>query len=114
MDLTGHVVNRLKGFDSQSKLFKSSATIGIPEINAELSFVAYPNPAKEFIKIAINNFIVSDGNTIRIYGIDGRVLKQQLLQKETTEVDVSDLAKGVYLLELTEKTKKRIIKLIKE
>ncbi len=114
VDSAGHVVNRFKGFGSQSKLFKSSATTGIPEINAELSFVAYPNPAKEFIKIVINNFIVSDDNAIRIYGIDGRLLKQQVLQKESTEVDVSDLAKGVYLLELTEKTKKGIIKLIKE
>jgi hypothetical protein len=114
IDSAGHVVTRLQGFGSQTTLFKSSGTTGIMEIDAQLSFVVYPNPAKEFIKVTINNFMTSENNTIRIYGVDGRLLKQQLLQKDLTEVDVSELAKGVYIVQLTENTKTGIIKFIKE
>jgi hypothetical protein len=114
VDSTGHVVNRLKGFGSQTKLFKSSGPTVIPEMDAQLPFAGYPNPAGDFIKVAISSFIASENNTIRIYSIDGRLLKQQLLQKDLTEMDISELAKGVYLLQLTENTKNGIIKFIKE
>jgi hypothetical protein len=114
VDSAGHVLTRLQGFGSQTTLFKSSGTTGIPEIDAQLSFVVYPNPAKEFIKVAINNFMASENSTIRIYGVDGRLLKQQLLQKDLTEVDVSELVKGVYIIQLAENTKTGIIKFIKE
>jgi hypothetical protein len=73
----------------------------------------YPNPANEMIKV-VTDVMASESNILHIYGVDGRLLKQQQLQKNVTEVDVRDLAKGVYIIRMAGNTNAGIIKFIKE
>lgn len=112
VDSTGHVLTRHKGFAAKAELFKSAVITGIPDANEQAAFILYPNPATDVIKVVAQNAL--EKSTIRIYGVDGRLLKQQQLQTTTAEVNISDLAKGVYLLQIAGDTKTEVIKFIKE
>lgn len=57
----------------------------------------YPNPAKEFIMIELNDN--SNSATIEIYNIQGRkVLYQRITDKE--QIQIRDLPKGIYLYKI--------------
>lgn len=63
--------------------------------------VVYPNPSSEKINIGFKKYS-SVGNTlVSIYNIQGELLFQQPLKKEITELDISGLEKGVYIVRLT-------------
>ena len=68
----------------------------------------YPNPANTTIFIQTENF---QANAISIFDMDGRKLSEQ---KYNSQIDISSLATGVYLLELKNENvsvKKRLVKM---
>jgi hypothetical protein len=72
---------------------------GVPTVRPEI--VAYPNPVwqGESLKLQLSNIFV-DG-TLNIYSINGTLQKSRLpLPASNTEINVSDLSPGIYLLQL--------------
>ena len=67
---------------------------------SDKQFKVWPNPTTRIIQVSAPSVIDSDH--IHIYGLDGvRVIAQtRVLSKDKMEVDVSNLSKGVYLIEL--------------
>jgi len=57
----------------------------------------YPNPASE--KVTVNTDL-PEHSVISIYNLQGQLLLQQPVQPGKTDIDISDLAKGVYILRL--------------
>lgn len=71
----------------------------------------YPNPAKDYVNI--NSEIETD-ILIEIYSITGANIKCLKLSKGTTNIDISDLAKGMYLIKIKSNSSQIYKKLIKE
>lgn len=74
--------------------------------NTALSVLVGPNPASDFI--SIRN--ATKGETVRIYGLNGTIIKQTVVADEVTYLPVSDIPAGTYLLSVSN----NLIKLIKQ
>jgi len=69
------------------------------------SIIIYPNPAKDIITVASSEL---QNETYTVFSISGQALMHDKLQGETTTVNVSSLASGVYYLKVANKTAKFI------
>jgi len=57
----------------------------------------FPNPAKNNITIENSNFEI---NTVELYNIAGQLVKSEDVNSMRTNLNVSDLNKGIYILEI--------------
>jgi hypothetical protein len=110
-DDNGNPVLKTKGFTFNVVPFKGS-TSGII-LNGNIpSMTVYPNPADNLI--TVTTFQGTAINTmLSIYSIEGKLILQQALVKEKTELDVSTLTKGIYIMQVTENNKTERVKFIK-
>ena len=79
--------------------------------NTQHGFEILPNPSDSEINIkSIDAF-----TTVRIYNIEGRLLKTSVTTNPLLEnkLDISSLSKGVYIVEVESENKRKIQKLIK-
>jgi len=74
---------------------------GIEDMKENRGLTAYPNPSSDKINIGFKKYSSVDNTTVSIYNIQGELLFQQPLKKDITEIDISGLKKGVYLIKLT-------------
>jgi type IV secretory pathway VirB2 component (pilin) len=80
----------------------------------EGNILAYPNPVNNILRIksvGINNF---NESTISFYNIEGQKLLEQKINKDMTEIDVSKLTKGIYILKQNDRNCLQVVKLVKE
>jgi hypothetical protein len=63
------------------------------------SFAMYPNPASTSIDIQSQNSF----SKIEIHDIEGRLVKELLLDTNSYKLDVSSLCEGVYFVKVTYK-----------
>jgi hypothetical protein len=85
---------------------KFSDQSGIEKMEVETSVLVYPNPVREYLTVSG----VSKGEKINLSDMNGYVLQTVFSNGNTTEINVSALQKGVYLLQVGYKT----IKFIKQ
>ena len=82
--------------------------------NTEGIVRAYPNPVSDKIYLEFQNGVVANFQ-LNISNTNGQVLKNIKLSKETTqELDMSQLAKGVYFLQFSNEKQvftKKIVKI---
>ncbi|RDK84773.1 Periplasmic ligand-binding sensor domain-containing protein [Marinirhabdus gelatinilytica] len=75
-------------------------------------FKIFPNPAVDIVKIQTDNFQVSE---FAIYDALGASIKAQKVDKTLTEISLTGLTSGIYLLKFTNSNGKHIIrKIVKE
>lgn len=72
--------------------------LGISEINpvSNDNVTVYPNPSMDYITVISEKFI----NEISLYDYKGALVKQQNAKDFQTQIDISVLAKGFYLLKI--------------
>jgi hypothetical protein len=74
------------------------------------SLVLYPNPTNNSVKIGLIN-TNEQLKKVVLYDILGKVVKTiNTIAAESLTVDVSDLSKGVYMVEITSDTNLKVIK----
>ena len=62
-------------------------------------YVLFPSPANDKITLKFNNhYYNTTDNEIKIYGIDGRLLKTQ--NSDFDNIDISNLSSGVYIMKI--------------
>ncbi len=111
-DLGNITVYRFEVYDCM-KFFKKGGSSGIEEEKAEegteADFSVYPNPSKGFFTVQWDEMSSKQAATLYINDYSGRLIMQQFIESGQTETtfDLSDYAKGVYLL--TYKTSSRTI-----
>jgi hypothetical protein len=81
--------------------YKNANSISLPR-NQKFSFAISPNPAKEFVTIEI----IGDFNSVfelSIFDISGKKLKSDIIYafEKTKQVNLSNMAKGTYILKLS-------------
>lgn len=104
----------ISGTDCQNKLIRIKYIIvqnptDIKNINANNTFKLYPNPTNN--KLTIESLQKS---TIEILNIQGQTIQQQQLKQDKTDIDISGLTNGIYILKLTNSNKTEIKRFIKE
>ena len=77
-------------------------SVGVNETSPVYSFSIYPNPVINELNILFD--IVLYNAIARIYNVEGIEVKQILIDKNTNPIDVSDLANGIYTINITKAT----------
>lgn len=93
-------------------ILNSSTVNGISEISSETNFLIYPNPASDLITIKTSNFSAL-GSSYTINDQLGRQVLNGKLTDNTTNIDINNLPKGFYLIQIS-KSNKQTFKFIKE
>lgn len=60
----------------------------------------YPNPATDILNIKITNFNRDNSLRIGFFDLSGRLLINKMVREETTTLDISPYASGIYILKL--------------
>lgn len=98
------------GCNSQQEVEEACETVSINEFNDNLNVSVYPNPVSNFFNVLINDF--NGVAIVSIYNQLGRiVLKEKIM---SSRIDISELSKGVYILELKSDNHLSRHKLVKE
>lgn len=94
------------GGDFPNHFYQSkNSLLHVNENNAQANIVVYPNPATTTF------YLKSDKNTnVKIYDFTGKVVKNEVYS--VSGVDVSNLAKGIYIVELSVDNQKQTTKLV--
>jgi hypothetical protein len=71
----------------------------------------YPNPASDKVTISTD---MTEHSVISVYSLQGQILLQQQIKQGKTDIDISELAKGVYILKLTSDARVEEGRIIKE
>lgn len=88
------------------------ASRGTEEASKKANFFVYPNPAKNILNIKVDN-LVGKGE-IFFTDLLGKQLKYQLLSLGNNTIDISNLAKGLYLISLQSQNNREVIKVVIE
>ncbi len=73
----------------------------------------YPNPFTEQIIIKGRSFNEVNGKFVRIYNLQGKLIKTFSLQSQTTIINTSSLTSGIYMAVFENLNKRKIYKIIK-
>ncbi len=84
--------------------FEISTTLGIEDNLINLSFIAYPNPTSNVLTLKVSNFN-QNNMEYALFDIQGRLLIQQKIQQENTQIPMQNLASDTYFLKVTTKNK---------
>lgn len=75
------------------------ATASISGIEGDLEIVIYPNPTSEQFTIQLPQGIETGGSYV-VYDVFGRNITQDIISDSTQQIDASNWAKGVYVVQL--------------
>lgn len=96
-------------------------TTGIDEHSQQVSFFSiYPNPTNSNLTISFNNKFASDLEktaTLNIYSVDGKLVKTENVDKSELSqhiVNTTNLAKGLYYLNIASGNYSQNLKFVKE
>jgi len=84
----------------------------VEEKNVEASFRVFPNPFTDQLTIEKINESFSPA-TIRIYGLDGKIIAQSQMEVGKKEMNLPDLPAGIYVVKMRQKGKVEQMLIIK-
>jgi len=73
---------------------------GVNEVNADKFVSVYPNPSNGKFDVELSN-TSSTGITIHVLDINGKTILNQTMNSSRESIDISDFAKGVYILNIS-------------
>ncbi|MGB1317967.1 MAG: CotH kinase family protein, partial [Flavobacteriales bacterium] len=80
---------------SPGRAFTYCVYVGVNEVETS-SVSIYPNPAKDMVWVAL-----SQPSTVSVYSVSGQKLLSEKLQDGRSQINVSDLSAGLYLVEIS-------------
>lgn len=69
-----------------------------------LSIAAFPNPTVSFLYLQVQDYDLQ-GLSYQLYDLGGKQVKNDLIIKETTTLDVQDLKPAIYILKINKENK---------
>ena len=97
------VLTNAAGCDSLLTLNLSLDFTGLQE-NVGTSLLVYPNPAQDFIFLAVDTDLI--GSNVMICDALGRIILETTLQKEETSIELREFTSGTYLIKVGPQTKR--------
>jgi photosystem II stability/assembly factor-like uncharacterized protein len=96
-------------------VLKYTNTTGIADnLLSDVNINLYPNPATDKLSVEVPFGIFSDKSAVSIYSVQGQLLLQNKINTERTELNISELANGVYFIKLTTLDGSLVRKFVKE
>jgi len=96
--------------DAQIRAVTSTFTSNLTNLdNSENYINVYPNPANNVVNVFINNY---ENSVIELYSIQGQLIRKYLADKQLTQINVDNLAKGVYFISIRNSNYNKVEKLI--
>jgi len=97
---------------NQSRMtYSYGATIIEPNLTAETPLQAFPNPFTDVISIKYNSL---EGTSIRIFNINGQLIRTFEKGEPLSEINLSELRNGIYLLQVNSAESRQVLKLVKQ
>lgn len=91
------VYNVAQGIQHQEK----DENLDIPDVEepTKAEMFVFPNPTSDFVNISMNG-VESEGGqrSYRLYDIQARLLKQNTISQEETQVSLNNLSPSIYIL----------------
>jgi hypothetical protein len=86
---------------------------GIAQQTADkISLLVSPNPNNGFFKVSLSG--ADNVTTLEIFSTSGALLKSEKLTAQDADINISDLANGLYYLVVHTNTARSVVKLVKE
>ncbi len=104
LDRSGEEIASKKIEDVRKISFVESETA--VETTEDINMIVYPNPAMDALFIQG----LTIGDVVRIYTLDGTLVKTQMVENEIQQINVDDIAVGSYILQSNTK----VVKFIKK
>jgi hypothetical protein len=96
--------------------YYTSNGVGTTEVNAMYNFIAYPNPADDFIFLEVN-LPQSQNVEVRIYDINGKSISLNTIRyngvKSIEKIDISQIENGIYTLKVMSSNQVYFQKIVK-
>ena len=111
IQLTGDVTN---GFTGSLTIAVNGVPTSIDKTESALENISvYPNPVTD--RLAINHPVADSNTTVKVMTLDGKVAASGKLKTgaSITNIDISRIIKGVYILVIEKNSKKSILKFVK-
>lgn len=68
---------------------------------SDIQIVVYPNPTVDFVTLVSEGFDVTNQlNSYQLYNYQGKLLKQQTIQQNQTQIDLRNLSSSIYILQV--------------
>lgn len=92
--LIGMVYKKTAGFRNTL----NAAKYEFSQLLSTKDFTLSPNPAHDFV--TISDIGLSFGDTVSVYNLGGQLLQQEVVNPESTELNISELPFGMYLIKV--------------
>lgn len=93
---------------SVTRSFVANLGVGLTEVeNSKIEL--FPNPTSDYFTIKSEKEIL-----LRIYSLDGKLVRQEKITNQSSKIDVSNLNSGIYSLIIESDTNQFVTKLIKK
>lgn len=106
LDRSGDEIASKKIENVRKISFVDGETAVAVENIADTTMIVYPNPTMDALFVQG----VQKGDVVRIYTLDGTLLKTQTVEDELLQINVEDIATGSYLLQ----SNTNVVKFIKK
>ncbi len=107
VDVSGVGIGELKSQPIQDDLIK--------EEGIQFNFNLMPNPAKDIVTVQIHGYDFHQNYQLRIFGIDGKLVHQTLINQSQFDLHLTSLERGVYFVVISDKKQtQNTLKLILE
>lgn len=108
---TGNTVAAVAKYDNFTARASAEDTLGTPQVIAQNVVSVYPNPANNLVNISNTKNI----ETVSITDMNGRVVKSQKFDGVTNaQLNISDLASGVYVIDVIAEGVSTVKKIVKQ
>ena len=88
--------------------FTVDAGVGITDYTNSDVFSVFPNPSADLLKIKSEEYLID--KPFKLYNINGQIVLNGKLNGLTTQLNISELIPGIYLLVVENSKRERIIK----
>ncbi len=98
---TGSILisNNATGCKTQQEIEDACESVSIGEAEILQSISIYPNPASS--RISVETYMEpTQGTSLAISNINGQEINTQLIEQSKTEIDISNLSAGIYIVKL--------------
>lgn len=85
---------------------------GVEQTAATTPITVYPNPAQHSLNVDLGR--VAESASLRLLGIDGKIVAQQeLANQQLSQLDLSNLPSGIYMLHVVSGQQYSVVKVVK-
>jgi hypothetical protein len=86
--------------------------VGLPDCGFCSGISVYPNPFADKISLQLPN--LKDGLEMQLFDAQGRLVRRMTVESQVTEISLSELASGVYLMRLMGEGRQVVLRVMKE